>query len=288
MEEGTPLALSFDTQSFSPPMSSIPGIIRRAIWFLLTSKKLMLRLLIIVLVPFLVLVLLHTVIALPSIGKVEDGLENSSLDLQDLISLVMIEIPFAFAFCLTLLLASVITISAASHQGASLGLKETLLSIKSSTWKRALVSGLYASFLKIAFVAAAVASTQLTDLIPVLAAFTFPYLASFCAQVLVISTVDDEHQGTTAFTRAAKVAGRRGFQGYFLMLVLALLSVPFHVLFYVTATDDDDANGMITQFGFVSVATALLCLMNVFNDVVCTLFYLDYKQSDLSSFPCVG
>lgn len=287
MEEGTPLTLSFDTQSFSPPMSSIPGIIRRAIWFLLTSKKLMLRLFIIVLVPFLVLVLLHTVIALPSIGTVEDGLENSSLDLQDLISLVMIEIPFAFAFCLILLFASVITISAASHQGASIGLKETLLSIK-STWKRALVSGLYASFLKIAFVAAAVTSTQLTALIPLLAALTYPYLASICALVLVISTVDDEHQGKTAFTRAAEVAGWRGFQGYLLMLVLALLSVPVHVLFYVTATDDDDANGMITQFGFVSVATALLCLVNIFNDVVCTLFYLHYKQSNISSFPCVG
>lgn len=237
----------------------------------------MLQLFTITLVPFLVLVLLHTAIALPLIGKVEDGLENSSLDLQDLISLVIIEIPFAFAFCLVLLSASAITISAASHQGASLGLKETLLSIK-STWKRVLVSGLYASFLKTAFVAAAMISTQLTALIPVLAVLTFPYLASICALVLVISTVDDEHQGKMAFRRAAEVAGQGRFQGYFLMLVLALLSFPVHVLFYVTATDDEDANGMITQFGFVSVATALLCLINIFNDVVCTLFYLDYKQ----------
>lgn len=276
-EEGTPLAPSFNTKpapSFSVPMHSIPGIIRKAIRFLLKNKKLMLQLLILVLFPFLILVLLHTLIALPVIGKVEDGVENSALDLQDLISLVIVEIPFAFAFCLLLLFASAITISAASQQG---GLKETLLSIK-STWKRVLVSGMYASCLKIAFVAAATASTQLTALIPVLAALTFPYLASICAHVLVISTVDDEYQGKMAVRRAREVTRQGRFQGYFLMLVLVLLSVPVYVLFYVTVTDDDDANGMITRFGFVSVATALLCMTHILIDVVCALFYLDYKQ----------
>ncbi|KAH6821178.1 hypothetical protein C2S53_019693 [Perilla frutescens var. hirtella] len=261
--------------SFSPPVSSIPAIIRKAIRFLLKNEKLMLQLFILVLIPFLILALLHTLIALPFIGKVEDGFESSALDLQDLISLVIVEIPFAFALCLLLLYASAITISAASHQG---GLKETLLSIK-STWTRVLISGLYASCPKIAFVAAATASTRLTALIPVLAALTFPYFASICSLVLVISTVDDEYPvWKIAFRRAREVTRQGRFQGYFLMFMLVLLNVPVYALFYVTATDDDDANGMITQFAFVLVATALLCMTNIFTDVVCTLFYLDYKQ----------
>lgn len=239
----------------------------------------MLQVFVLVLLPFLVLVLLHSLIALPLLAKVEDSFENSTLDHQDLISLVVIEIPFALALCLLLLFASAITIfaSVSAHQDASLGLKETLLSIK-STWKKILVSGLSSSFLVTAFVGITIILTQLNALMGVLTALTFPYLASTCTLVLVISTVEDEYHGKRAFRRATEIIRRERFRGYFLMLVLILLSIPVYVLFYVTSTDDDDENGMITQLGFLLVATLLFCLTNIFNNVVYTLFYLDYKQ----------
>ncbi|PIN15254.1 hypothetical protein CDL12_12106 [Handroanthus impetiginosus] len=135
MEEGNPRIPSCNKQpalSPSPSMSSISGIMRKAIHFPMKNKKLMLQVFILVLIPFMMLLLLHSLIVTPLMAKVEDSYENSSMNHQDLISLVIAEIPFAFAFCLLLLFASAITIlaSVSTHRGESLGPKGVLLSIK--------------------------------------------------------------------------------------------------------------------------------------------------------------
>ncbi|KAL0354877.1 UNVERIFIED_CONTAM: hypothetical protein Sradi_3934600 [Sesamum radiatum] len=280
MGEGIPLTLScIMTPPSSSSSPSVRSIIRKAICFPLKNKKLMCQVFVLILFPFLILVLLHSLIATPLMAKVEESYENSSLDHQDLVSLVATEIPFAFAFSLLLLFASAITTSASisAHQSASLGLQDILLSLK-STWRNLFVSGLYISFLMTAFLGVTVILTRLTTVIGVVSALTYPYLASICNLVLVISTVEDECHWKTAFRRAGEITRQGRFHGYCLMLMLVLLSVPVYVLFYVISTDDDDGNGLITQFGFLLVATVLFCLTIFFNNVVYSLFYLDYKQ----------
>ncbi|KAK4413687.1 hypothetical protein Salat_2781500 [Sesamum alatum] len=284
MGEGIPLTPSCNMKpasSSSPSVSSISGIIRKAIYLPLKNKKIMGQVFVMILFPFFILVLLHSLIATPLMAKVEDSYENSSLDHQDLISLVVIEIPFAFAFSLLLLFASAITTlaSVSTHRGASLSLLEMVLSLK-STLKIFFVSGLYISFLMTAFVGVTIILTRLTTLMGVLSALTYPYLASICTLVLVISTVEDECHWKMAVRRSIEITRHGRFHGYFLMLMLILLSVPVYVLFYVISTDDDDGNGLIMQFSFLLVATVLFCLTNFFNNVVYSLFYLDYKQKN--------
>ncbi|PIN15253.1 hypothetical protein CDL12_12105 [Handroanthus impetiginosus] len=283
MEEGNPRIPSCNKQpalSPSPSMSSISGIMRKAIHFPMKNKKLMLQVFILVLIPFMMLLLLHSLIVTPLMAKVEDSYENSSMNHQDLISLVIAEIPFAFAFCLLLLFASAITIlaSVSTHRGESLGPKGVLLSIKYK-WKNIFVSGLYCSFIMTVFIGVTIILARLTALMGILAAIlAYPYLASICTLMLVISTVEDECHGKRAFRCATEITRQGRFQGYFLMIILFLLSIPVYVLFYVTSTDDDDENCLITQFGFLLVATVLFCLTIFFNTLVHTLFYLDYKQ----------
>ena len=56
-----------------------------------------------------------------------------------------------------------------------------------------------------------------------------------------------------------------------------MLSVPIYVLFYVTATDDDDDElGLFTQLAFGIFATVLFCRAKFFTFV----FYCECKQSE--------
>ncbi|KAL2516152.1 uncharacterized protein Fot_30125 [Forsythia ovata] len=279
------LTIICNTKPISPATAASPAsnnavkIIQKAIKYLLENKKFMLQVFLLVLTPFWVLVLLHSIIVGPLMEKVEDSYEKSSLNRQDLISLLALEIPFAVAFSLVLLFGSVVSIfaSALIHQGASLSLQEILLRSR-STWKKTITSGLTVSILMTTIISLIVIAVYLTPLLGVLAALTYPYLASICNLGLVISTVEDDFPGTKGLFRAQEFVKKNKFQGYLLMLMLILLSIPIYLAFYVISTDDDDQIGHITRFAFLFVATVLFCLTIFFNNIVYTLLYLELKS----------
>ncbi|XP_057984696.1 uncharacterized protein LOC131169499 [Hevea brasiliensis] len=99
------------------------------------------------------------------------------------------------------------------------------------------------------------------------------------ALALIVSVMDEDSCGVKAVGRARKLIAGREVQGWFLMLILVVISVPICVVFYVTLThDDDDELGAFTQFAFGFFATVILCQAKFFTFVVFTVFCYECKQ----------
>ena len=91
--------------------------------------------------------------------------------------------------------------------------------------------------------------------------------------------MDDECYGAKALEKAVKLSRGRKIQGFFLMLILELISIPIYILFYVASSSDDDEVGAVTVFGFGFIATILFCLVNMFSYVVFSVFYSECKKN---------
>ena len=227
--------------------------------------------------------------------KIEDNYNKSMVHWEDLRALLAIEAPFLLGFWVVSVFGITITIYAAaiSYTRRSASLKDLLSSIQ---WKKPIITSLYVSFIPIVYailVIGLIKSINLITkedageawrvLIAVMAALLYIYLTSVSTLGLVVSVMDDECYGAKALEKAVKLSRGRKLQGFFLMLILELLSIPIYILFYVASSSDDDDGedevGAVTDFGFGFIATILFCLVNMFSYVVFSVFYSECKKN---------
>ncbi|XP_057503973.1 uncharacterized protein LOC130787603 [Actinidia eriantha] len=276
-----------------PPAKNTAGILREAMKLPAKNDKLSLQVFLLILSPFSLLVLLHYFLVSPLMHKVEDTYETSSLDPKHLTALIAIEIPFFLTFCVISMfgMSIIVQSSALTYTGKSTNLKELVLRIVSN-WKKPGITSIYILFLTIAYILLSLVSLRLASLIGngvasnvcnwvigVLASSSYLYLDCVWILGFVISILEDDCYGEKAIGKARRLIRGRGLQGFSLMLILALLSVPIYVLFYVTTMDDDDELGPVARFAFTFIATVLFSLTNFFTFMVLTVFHLECKQS---------
>ncbi|KAJ4838797.1 hypothetical protein Tsubulata_021616 [Turnera subulata] len=288
------LPLFAAAQSLVPATASplsVTEILRAAIGIPARNGKLMLRVILVILFPFAFAVLLHYILAGPLMHKVEDDYENSSLDQKDVRALAGLELFFLVGFCILSFCGMLLTIyaSASSYIGNHMGLNDLTLRIR-LVWKNALIAWLYVSFLTVVYIVSLFVLIKLVGLVStrdftyvwswmvaILGGTFYCYLAASWTLALVISALEGD--GLNALRKARKIIRGRDLQGFCLMLILSVMSIPIYLFFYVTAADDDDQLGPFPQFVFGSLATILFCLAKFFFFVVFTVFYCDCKKS---------
>ncbi|GAB4849960.1 hypothetical protein Ancab_029260 [Ancistrocladus abbreviatus] len=286
---------------------SISSILRKSIKILNPNDSLLLRS---ILLPFLpplyAAVILHRLLAGPLIGRVEDAFESSSLTLysKDLILLGAIEIPFFIFFSLVSLILMALSVhaSAASSSDQRSSSTRTKLSqqIKSISWKRLISTSISVAAFTVIYLITLKISVQFASNCCTHAAFTtsiaaagrillvaaaavfYIYLCAVWTVGLVVCVVEKDGEcsnGLVAILEAEKVMRGRKIQGFLLTLMLALLSIPVYVIFYLTLTDDDDELGLMVHCAFGLVMGSLSCIFEVFTFVVFTVFYYDCQES---------
>ncbi|CAK7323684.1 unnamed protein product [Dovyalis caffra] len=273
---------------------NVNGILREAINVPARNGKFALQVMLTILSPFSLIGLLHYLLVGFLIHKVEDGYENSSLDQKDVRTLIGLELVFLAAFFFVSFFGTMLTIhaSASSYLGKTAGLKD-LISLIRFAWKNPLITWLYVSCFTVIYTVLAIVLIKLVSLLgpanyatyvlgwflAILAVLFYLYLDVSWTLAIVISVLEEGSCGTKGLKRSEKLIRGRKSQGFLLMLILKVLSVPIYVLFYVIATDDDDELGAFTQFAFGFVATVFFCLAKFFDSVVFTVFYYECKQS---------
>lgn len=270
---------------------NVIGIFREAIKTPARNGKLMLQIMLLVVSPCTLLALLHHLFATPLMEKVEDNYNKPTVHWEDLRALLGIEVPFLVGFWVVSMFGITITIYAAAMTYArrSVCLKDLLSCIQ---WKKPIITSLYVSFIPVVYAILVIGLIKSINLITredagqawrgataVMAALLYIYLTSVSTLGLVVSVMDDECYGAKALEKAVKLSRGRKLQGFFLMLILELLSIPIYILFYVASTDDDDEIGAVTLFGFGFLATVLFCLVNMLSYVVFAVFYSECKKN---------
>lgn len=274
--------------------SNVISVLREATRIPARNQKLAIQVVLLISCPSFLLVLLHYYLAGPLLGKVEDGYERSRFDPGDARALALLESFFVLAFSLVSFSGMMLVVNGSTfpHATRPLSLRD-LVSRIWSHWKRPF--GPFLTWLCVSVWTAAYAvmlfcfiqfasSTRAFDgnlawvigVVATVAAMLllYFYLAPKWALGLVISVVEDDWQGMKALgVRADELIRGKKMEGFILMLVLALLSVPIYVLFYVTVTDDDDHLALTVKAGFGFCITILLCLVSSFSYAVFTVFY---------------
>lgn len=270
------------------PLNTVE-ILREAVKLPARNEKLMLQLMILLLTPLYLLVLIHNLLAGPLLHKVEDDYEQSSVDQNDVRSLLGIELLLAGVFSILSLCGITLTIYASStiYTGKHVEFSDLFSWIRVS-WKNPLITWLYISFLTAIYIVLIIIIVKLLSVIisssiwgwvvGILAVVLYHYLSAQWALALVVSVVEEDCGGRKAVIRARKQIAGREIQGWFLMGILAVISIPICVVFYVVITDDDDELGPLTQFGFGFFATVILCLDMFFTFVVFSVFWYECKQ----------
>ncbi|KAJ9693488.1 hypothetical protein PVL29_012318 [Vitis rotundifolia] len=268
---------------------NVIGIFREAIKTPARNGKLMLQIMLLVVSPCTLLVLLHHLFVAPLMEKVEDNYK--SIHWEDLRALLGIEAPLLVGFWAVSMFGITITIYAAAMTYArrSVSLKDLLSCIQ---WKKPIITSLYVSFIPVVYAILVIGLIKSINLVTredagqawrgataVVAALLYIYLTSVSTLGLVVSVMDDECYGAKALEKAVKLSRGRKLQGFFLMLILELLSIPIYILFYVASTDDDDEVGAVTLFSFGFIATVLFCLVNMLSYVVFAVFYSECKKN---------
>lgn len=226
--------------------------------------------------------------------KVEDNYNKPMVHWEDLRALLVIEAPFLIGFWVVSVFGITTTIytAAMSYTRRSVSLKDLLSCIQ---WKKPIITSLYVSFIPVVYAFLVIGFIKSISLIAkedagqawrglmavvaVVAVLLYIYLTSFSTLGLVFSIMDDECYGAKALEKAVRLSRGRKLQGFFLMLILELLSIPIYILFYVASSDDDDNVGAVTLFGFGFIATILFCLVNMFSNIVFVVFYSECKKN---------
>ncbi|XP_042509112.1 uncharacterized protein LOC122084735 [Macadamia integrifolia] len=284
------------TKRFSPegndssPQLDVIGVLREAIKLPSKNRKLMASATLLVLLPYFILALLHSIIAGPLIEVVEDSEDDSRVQ-KEFKVLIGVELAFFVIFCVISLFGISVTIcsSALTYLGKNVSLKELLLNIP-VTWKRLLITALYVGLITVAYVllvllfigAFALIFTTgiivaLSGLVGFPAALFYLYMAAVFMLGLVISVVEEDCYGIKALERAIDLIRGSKIQGFCITVLLELLTGPISFLF-ILIIFDDDLEFMI-QMAFVSVATVVFCISRLFALVVYTVFYYGCKKS---------
>ncbi|XP_043695884.1 uncharacterized protein LOC122646401 [Telopea speciosissima] len=272
------------------PDLDITGVLREAIKLPYKNRKLMASVTLLVLFPYFILALLHSIIAGPLIEVVEDSEDDSRVQ-KDFKILIVVELAFFVIFCVVSLfgISVIICSSALTYLGKNVYLKE-LLRIIPVTWKRLLITALYVALFTVAYVflillfIGALGLITTTDAIIALcglvgfpAALFYLYLAAVFMLGFVISVVEEDCYGIKALATARDLIRGSKIQGFGITVLLELLTGPISFLF-ILITFDDDLEFM-AQMAFVSVATVVFCIARLFALVVYTVFYYGCKKS---------
>ncbi|KAF2292328.1 hypothetical protein GH714_019301 [Hevea brasiliensis] len=269
------------------PLNTV-GILREAVKLPARNGKLMLQLMIFVLSPLYFLVLIHNLVAGPLIHKIEDDYEQSSVDRNDVRSLLGIELLFVGVFSIISFCGITLIIYAAStiYIGKDIKFNDLFSWIRAS-WKNPLITWLYVYFPSAIYIVLVTVMIKLVSKISssiwgwvagILGVVFYLYLFAQWALALIVSIMEEDCGGINAVGKARKIISGREVQGWFLMLILTVISIPICVVFYVTITDDDDELGLFTQFAFGFFSTAILCLAMFFTFVVFTVFCYECEQ----------
>ncbi|KAI3442546.1 uncharacterized protein J3R85_000738 [Psidium guajava] len=277
-------------------LSNAISVLREATRIAARNQPLTIQVMLLISCPSFLLMLLHYSLAGSLLGKVEDGYEQSRLDPGDVRALALLESFFLLTFSLVSFAGMMLVINGSTfpHTTGPMSLKDLVSRIR-SRWKKPFLTWLRVSVLTAAYVVMLcffilfasfmrAFAGNLASVIGVVATVAatlllYFYLAPKWALGLVVSVVEDDWQGMKALSaRAEELIRGKKMVGFVLMLVLALLSVPIYVLFYVTVTDDDDHLVPMVKVGFGLCVTILLCLVNSFSCAVFTVFYYVCSQ----------
>ncbi|XP_077237082.1 uncharacterized protein LOC143878720 [Tasmannia lanceolata] len=277
----------------SPKLLDVTGILREAFKITCKNGKLMLSIMLLVFFPFSLLVLGHYLLSGPLIIEIE---EQDSYDLsinhQDATVFMCHQLGFLLAFSLLSVFSMATTIyaSATTYVGTFLNLKEVLLRII-TIWKRPAITWLYAMLITLAYaflvlvlfgafslVTSSVAALKTwIGFVGTLAMVFFLYLDAIWLLGIVISVVEEGCYGMKAIGKGVELIGGRKVQGFGLILVLVMLSVPIYLLFCLNVIDDE--LGSATRFVIGTITIVLFCFLKVFTFVVFTVFYYQCKRS---------
>lgn len=115
-------------------------------------------------------------------------------------------------------------------------------------------------------------------MVMVLAAVGHLWFVAFGNLVPIVSVLEDNIWDLQlAVTRSWKLMRGKRKEGFGVMLVLEMMSVPIYMVFFVTTTDNDDVFGLLAQLCFGYVSTLVICIAKFFLFVVFTVFY--YEES---------
>ncbi|XP_077237083.1 uncharacterized protein LOC143878721 [Tasmannia lanceolata] len=277
----------------SPKLLDVTGILREAFEIPFKNSKLMLSIFLLVFFPFSLLVLAHYLLSGPLIIEIESQESyDLSINHQNATIFVCHQFGFSIAFSILSIFSMAITIhaSASTYIGKSLNLKETLLRII-TIWKRPTITWLYAMLITLAYAFLVLmlfgAFSLITSsvhalitwigLVGILGMLFYLYLVAVWLLGLVISVVEEGSYGMKAIGKAVELIGGRRVQGFGLILVLGMLSVPIYLLFSLNVIEDEI--GSATRFVIGIITTVLLCCLNLFTFVVFTVFYYQCKKS---------
>ncbi|KAJ4951334.1 hypothetical protein NE237_028166 [Protea cynaroides] len=272
------------------PVLDVTGVMREAIKLPSKNWKLMTSVTLLLLLPYSILALLHSVIAGPLIEVVEDSKDDSRVQ-KDFRVLIGVEVSFFVIFCFISLfgISAAIGSSALTYLGKNVTLKELLLIIP-VTWKRLMITALFVTLLTVAYVFLILlvigafalvtttgASVALRAIVGFPATLFYLYMAAVFMLGLVISVVEEDCYGIKALGKARDLIRGSKIQGFCITLLLELLTGPISFLF-ILITFDDDLEFM-AQMAFVSVAAVVFCIARLFALVVYTVFYCGCKKS---------
>lgn len=281
----------------SPVMLGILGILMEALKLTWKNKKFLLLITLLVLPPFTILSLgssffvffLMSVVASKEALLSLDGNDQSKTKQalagiqKDFRVLVGIELCFFIALWMVILLAMETTVysSAMAYVGKDFTLKGMLSRIK-TTLKRPAITWFYVSFFSAAYVIFIMvliwlvlpeggAFIALVALMSFSAVAVYLYLAAVWTLGLIISIIEDDCYGLVALSKAGKLIRGRKFQGFILMLFLAVIALALCACMGFLA--------FAASLAFDLLAVSLLCLVKLFAFVVYTVFYYECKKT---------
>ncbi|OVA15745.1 hypothetical protein BVC80_1829g38 [Macleaya cordata] len=272
---------------------NVTKILRESLKLPFENGKLTVSIVLLVLLPYSILVLIHNLVIVPIIQKLEDQEPPDGLadDQKHLKAFLVFEAVFFLAFSLVSLFGIIVTIygSAAIYaKNKSVSFKELFSKIR-ATWKRAMITWIYISIYTVvytlvsvvwivAFVLVIKTGSTVTwfFLLGCLAAILYLYLAVVWTLSMVISVLEEGCYGIKAIQKARDLIRGREIQGFGIMLSVVLLTCPISVLYYLNALGDDQVMARLVLGFFVTVP---FCFAKFFTYLVYTVFYYEYKKS---------
>ncbi|OVA15746.1 Protein of unknown function DUF4013 [Macleaya cordata] len=271
---------------------NVTKILRESLKLPFENGKLAVSIVFLVLLPYSILVLIHNLVIVPIIQKLEDQEPPNGLadDQNHLKALLVLEALFFLAFFLVSLFGIIVTIygSAAIYtKNKSVSFKELFSKIR-ATWKRSLITWIYVSIYTIVYTLVSVVWIVAFALViktgsvvtyffilGCLAAVLYLYLSVIWTLGMIISVLEGFY-GIKAIQKAKDLIRGREIQGFGIMLSVVLLTCPISVLYYLNALDNDHVMGRVVLGFFVTVP---FCFAKFFTYLVYTVFYYECKKS---------
>eukprot|EP00262_Sarcandra_glabra_P003423 TRINITY_DN14111_c0_g1_i1.p1 TRINITY_DN14111_c0_g1~~TRINITY_DN14111_c0_g1_i1.p1 ORF type:complete len:321 (+),score=33.97 TRINITY_DN14111_c0_g1_i1:73-1035(+) len=297
----------YSSMAMAPPqLLGVAGIIREALRIPCRNAKLMLSITLFMILSYCLLLLgnqfsinplifdlITKYFSLPTKDpRSPEYAEMLNSIQKDIKILVGIEVIFFAAICVVSVLKTmaIIYVSTMAYSGKQLSFKELFLTIR-RTWKRPVITWLYVTLLCVGYVTLLVVVVgvffvlakgslvlvALVVLLSILALLFYAYLAVVWILGLVVSVVEEGFCGVKALGKAEELIKGRRLQGYFLALLISLVSIPISTTLGHMMGDVHKTAAARLAIGLVGITLA--CILDIISIALYVVFYCECKKS---------